>query len=106
MVQCAHGTDRKLGCAKALHPLCAQMNGFVRTKGSVVGAFCGEAHLPAAEFDDDDPQIAAAGRSERHGELMRAVGPLGDDLTSLAFELRDRQKRRLTLQLLPMWMLI
>ena len=29
---------------------------------------------------------------------MRAVGPLGDDLTSLAFELRDRQKRRLTLR--------
>ena len=101
MVQCAHGSTNS-GCIRVIHPLCAQQQRFVRFDSrhdDEVGAFCSWAHLPTAHFtDDDDPNIAAKGRVERHEELYAAVGLNADRLATLLASLHDRQKRRLSLR--------
>ena len=101
LVQCRHGSSLT-GCKRALHPLCAQMQRLVRPiarKGDEVGAFCCLAHLPAAIFDDeDDVALAAKGRTERHEELFKVVGPMADQLAPLLTSMHDNQKRRLTLR--------
>jgi hypothetical protein len=101
LVQCRQGS-LLTGCKRALHPLCAQMQRLVRPiarKGDEVGAFCCWAHLPAAIFDDeDDVALAAKGRTERHEELFKVVGPMADQLAPLLTSMHDNQKRRLTLR--------
>lgn len=101
LVQCRHGSSTT-GCNRALHPLCAQMQQMVRPiarKGDEVGAFCSWAHLPAAIFDDeDDEELASKGRTERHEELFKVIGPNADQLAKMLTSMHDKQKRRLTLR--------